>query len=65
MNSGEKFNQFAQQNGASVLHQDENLILQKELKEETVYWGSVYGCDFVEMPDTVPTSLDFHGAESP
>jgi hypothetical protein len=56
MNSGEKFNQFAQQNGGSVLHQDENLILQKELKEELVFWGSVYGSDFVEMPDTAFTS---------
>jgi hypothetical protein len=56
MNSGEKFNQFAQQNGASVLYQDENLVMQKELKQEIVYWGSVYGSEFVEMPDNVPTS---------
>ena len=39
-----------------VLHLDENLILQKELKEETVFWGSVYGSEFVEVPDTAFTS---------
>jgi hypothetical protein len=56
MNSAEKFNQFAQEHGASALVTDENLILQKELKEEIVFWGSVYGSDFVEMPDHAFTS---------
>jgi hypothetical protein len=56
MNSAEKFNQFAQERGASTLYIDENLILQKELKEEIVFWGSVYGSAFVEMPDNALTS---------
>jgi hypothetical protein len=56
MNSAEKFNQFAQQNGATTLHLDENLVLQKELKEEIVFWGSIYGSEFVEMPDNAFTS---------
>ena len=56
MNAAEKFNQFAKDNGASVLHLDENLILQKELREETIFWGSVYRSDFVEMPDAAFTS---------
>jgi hypothetical protein len=56
MNSAEKFNQFAQERGASTLYMDENLILQKELKQEIVFWGSVYGSAFVEMPDNALTS---------
>jgi hypothetical protein len=56
MNAGEKFNQFVQGNGGNVLYLDENLILQKELREETVFWGSVYGSAFVPMPDTAFTS---------
>jgi hypothetical protein len=56
MNSAEKFNQFAQERGASTLYIDENLILQKELKEEIVFWGSAYGSAFVEMPDNALTS---------
>jgi hypothetical protein len=56
MNSAEKFNQFAQERGASTLYIDENLILQKELKEEIVFWGSVYGSAIVEMPDNALTS---------
>jgi hypothetical protein len=50
------FNEFAQQNGASILHLDENLILQKEIREETIFWGSVYGSEFVEMPEKAFTS---------
>jgi hypothetical protein len=56
MNSGERFNQFAQQHGASILHQEESLILQKELGEEIAFWGSVYGSEFVEMPENALTS---------
>src|SRR5215510_7808432 len=56
MTSSDRFNEFAKNNGASALHVDENLILQKELKEEIVFWGSVYGSEFVEMPDNALTS---------
>jgi hypothetical protein len=56
MNSSEKFNQFVHQNGGSVLYLDENLVLQKEVREEIVFWGSVYQHEFVEMPDNALTS---------
>jgi hypothetical protein len=56
MNSADKFNKFAQENGASVLYLDENLQLQYENREEVVFWGSVYGSDFREMPDNALTS---------
>ena len=50
------YNEFAQDNGASILYLDENLILQKEVREEIVFWGSIYGSKFVEMPDHAFTS---------
>ena len=50
------FNKFAMDNGASPLHLDENLILQKESREEIIFWGSVYGSEFIEMPDNAFTS---------
>jgi hypothetical protein len=50
------FNEFAQQNGGSILHLDEELILQKEVREEIIFWGSVYKSEFVEMPDSAFTS---------
>jgi hypothetical protein len=50
------FNQFATRNGASILHLDEDLQLEKELREEIVFWGSVYKGRFVEMPDEAFTS---------
>jgi hypothetical protein len=56
MKAADKFNQFAQQNGASVLYLDENLVMQYEDKEEIIFWGSVYGSEFREMPDNALTS---------
>ena len=56
MSSAEQFNRFAKDNGANVLYLDENLVLQKEMREEIVFWGSVYGSDIVEMPDNALTS---------
>jgi hypothetical protein len=56
MSGAIKFNDFAAKHGASLLHVDENLILQKEIREEVVFWGSVYDSDFVEMPDSAFTS---------
>jgi hypothetical protein len=50
------FNEFAKQNGGSILHLDEDLILQKEVREEIIFWGSVYNSEFVEMPDSAFTS---------
>jgi hypothetical protein len=50
------FNAFAKKNNASVLQFDEELILQKEMREEIIFWGSVYGSEFVEMPDNAFTS---------
>jgi hypothetical protein len=36
-----------------TLDMDDNFIMQKELKgAETVWWGSVYGCEFTRMPDS-------------
>jgi hypothetical protein len=50
------YNDYVKQNGGSVLHLDEMLVLQKEIREETVFWGSVYGSAFVEMPEKAFTS---------
>jgi hypothetical protein len=50
------FNAFAKKNNASVLQFDEELVLQKEQREEIIFWGSAYGSEFVEMPDNAFTS---------
>jgi hypothetical protein len=50
------FKGFAEKNGGSALYLDEELVLQKEVREEVIFWGSVYGSRFVEMPDNSLTS---------
>ena len=50
------FNEFAKQNGASILHMDELLTLQKTTGEEVVFFGSVYESPFTEMPENALTS---------
>jgi hypothetical protein len=56
MSSSDKFNQFVHQNSGSVLYLDENLILEKELRQEIIFWGSIYGGEFREMPENAVTS---------
>ena len=47
------YNKFVKDNGGPTLDMAEDLILQKEFKgTETVWWGSVYGCPFMRMPDS-------------
>jgi hypothetical protein len=54
--TNDRLKQFAAQHGASFLLVDEDLMLEKEIREEVAFWGSVYGSEFVEMPDAAFTS---------
>jgi hypothetical protein len=50
------FNEYAKQNGASILLMDEDLKLEKVAGDEVVFYGSVYGSPFKEIPDSAFTS---------
>jgi hypothetical protein len=51
MDASNRYNEFMKENGGSGLYMDENLVLEREIREEIVFWGSVYHSKFVEMPD--------------
>jgi hypothetical protein len=44
-------NDFIVKNGGSILNLEDDLVIEVELREkERIYWGSVYGGEYVEMP---------------
>jgi hypothetical protein len=53
---GDDYEDMVKKYGASILGRDENLKLEKENRREVIFWGSVYGSEFSQMPDTALTS---------